>query len=76
MSCQHEHSQQAEDTGDDDRIRALHEEDAAGDVSGAGSSSNVKSFTCCLVRGSDTRGKTHWLKSPLSSLPQARLTQA
>src|SRR6478736_8768891 len=33
-SCQHELSRQTEDTGDDDGIRALHKEDAAGDISG------------------------------------------
>ena len=33
-SSQYELSQQTEDTGDDDRIRAVHEEDAAGDVFG------------------------------------------
>src|SRR6266481_3660430 len=34
MSCQHELIPQAEDTGDDDGIRAVYKEDAAGDVFG------------------------------------------
>src|SRR6185437_9240504 len=33
-SCQHDHSWEAEDTGDDDGIRALHKEDATGEVLG------------------------------------------
>lgn len=52
--CQHELVPQAEDPGDDDRIRAVHEEDAAGDLSGSdthGGGDGGQRFRCGDVAG-------------------------
>src|ERR1700748_3813923 len=50
-SCQHELVQQAEDTGDDDGIRAVHEEDSAGNVLGRDGASGAVGETVWVDRG-------------------------